>query len=191
MTFLTKEEERVIGCLIEKKFTTPEYYPLTLNSLKNACNQKSNRDPVVDYTEDDVDNVIDKLFDKKMVFKVSGSDHRVPKYNENFTKFFELSQPEVAVMCLLMLRGPQTIGELRGRTSRIYNFEDLSEVERTLSDLINKESEYKFVVKLPRTTGRDPRYSCALAGEPDLELLKPKKKFSRISLINFNPKLIN
>ncbi len=176
MAFLTKVEERIIGCLIEKKHATPEYYPLTLNSLKNACNQKSNRDPVVEYTESEVEDAIQTLFDKKMVFKVSGADYRVPKYNENFTKFFELTQPQAALMCVLMLRCPQTIGELRGRTSRIYNFADLAEVEQTLSDLINVDGDHKFVVKLPRTTGRDPRYACVLTGEPAPELLKSKEE---------------
>jgi len=167
MSFLSKEEERVIGSLIEKKHTTPEYYPLTLNSLKTACNQKSNRQPVVSYSDEDVEIVLNSLFEKKLVFKVSGSVQRVTKYNENFSNYYNLSIQQTAVMCVLMLRGAQTIGEIRGRTSRIYKFETLGEVEETLQSLINFESKEKFVIKLPRLTGRDPRYVSVLSGEPD------------------------
>lgn len=175
MSFLTHEEERVIASLIEKEFTTPEYYPLTLNSLKNACNQKSNRDPVVEYSESDIEQVLESLFIKKMVFKVSGAEYRVPKYNENFTKYFELTKQEIAVMCLLMLRGPQTIGELRSRTGRLYYFENLADVEETLTKLMQRDGEFKFVEKLPRQSGRDARYVSVLAGEPDIDLIKPKQ----------------
>lgn len=168
MNFLTREEERIIGSLIEKKHTTPEYYPLTLNSLRAACNQKSNRDPVVSYSEEDAELVLNSLFEKKLVFKVSGAEQRVTKYNENFSNYFNLSIQQTAVMCVLMLRGAQTIGEIRGRTSRIYKFENLGEVEDTLQSLINYESEEKFVIKLPRSTGRDPRYVSVLSGEPEI-----------------------
>lgn len=168
MNFLTREEERIIGSLIEKKHTTPEYYPLTLNSLRAACNQKSNRDPVVSYSEEDAELVLNSLFEKKLVFKVSGAEQRVIKYNENFSNYFNLSIQQTAVMCVLMLRGAQTIGEIRGRTSRIYKFENLGEVEDTLQSLINYESEEKFVIKLPRSTGRDPRYVSVLSGEPEI-----------------------
>lgn len=168
MSFLTKEEERIIGSLIEKEFTTPEYYPLTLNALKNACNQKSNRYPVMNYSEKEVEEILESLFQKKMVFRVTGSDHRVPKYNENFTKFFELTQKEIAVMCILMLRGPQTVGEIRGRTGRIYVFENLGEVEDILHSMIIREGEIKFVKKLPRYAGRESRYVSILSGEPEV-----------------------
>lgn len=176
MPLFTTEEERIIGSLIEKEYTTPEYYPLTLNALKNACNQKSNRTPVVEYSEDEIENNLNNLFDKKMVFKVTGADYRVPKFNENFTKYFNLSRQETALMCALMLRGPQTIGELRGRTSRIYEFENLSEVENTLQQLINRAGDQKFVMKMPRLTGRDPRYASILCGEPNIEKYKTKEE---------------
>jgi hypothetical protein len=176
MSFLKKEEERVIGALIEKKITTPEYYPLTLNSLKNACNQKSNREPVVTYSEVEIQSILDSLFEKKMVFKVTGTDYRVPKFNENFTMLFDLSKQEIAVMCVLMLRGPQTLGEIRGRTGRLFEFDNLSAVENTLSGLMQKESEYKFVVRLPRQPGRDARYASVLTGDPDPELFKPHEE---------------
>ncbi|MBU1095710.1 MAG: YceH family protein [Bacteroidetes bacterium] len=176
MLIFTPVEERILGSLIEKEFTTPEYYPLTLNALKNACNQKSNREPVVEYSEEEIDNTLNFLFEKKMVFKVTGAEFRVPKYNENFTKYFNLTKQETAVMCMLMLRGPQTIGELRGRTNRIFNFEDLAQVENTLQKLINTDGEQKFVMKLPRQTGRDPRYVSILCGEPDIENYKHKEE---------------
>ncbi len=169
MPLLTKEEERVLGALIEKKHTTPEYYPLTLNSLRSACNQKSNRDPVVTYSEEDIEIVLDSLFEKKLVFKVSGAGQRVTKYNENFANNFNFSDQQTAVMCVLMLRGAQTIGEIRGRSARIYDFNDLGEVEETLQSLINFDSADKLVVKLPRSTGRDPRYASVLSGEPELK----------------------
>ncbi|MBN1302227.1 MAG: YceH family protein [Melioribacteraceae bacterium] len=166
MEFLSKTEERIIGSLIEKKFSTPEYYPLTLNALKNACNQKSSREPVTNYTEADIEQELESLFEKKMVFRVSGADHRVPKYNENFTEFFNLTKPETAVMCVLMLRGHQTPGEIKSRSGRIYEFKNLQEVETTLNSLINRGGELKFAAKLPRNSGRESRYASVLSGEP-------------------------
>lgn len=168
MSFLTKEEERVISSLMEKKHTTPEYYPLTLNSLKAACNQKSNRNPVVSYLEDDIEIALNFLFEKKLVFKVTGAEQRVTKYNENFSIFFNLTIQQTAVICVLMLRGAQTVGEIKGRASRIHKFESLGEVEETLQSLINYESEEDFVIKLSRSTGRDPRYISVLSGEPEI-----------------------
>jgi len=168
MNFLTKEEERIIGSLIEKKHTTPEYYPLTLNSLRAACNQKSNRDPVVIYSEEDVEIVLNSLFEKKLVFKVSGAEQRVTKYNENFSNYFSLSVQQTAVMCVLMLRGAQTVGEIKGRSSRINVFDNLGEVVKTIQSLINFKSEEKFVIKLSGLKGRDPRYVSVLSGEPEI-----------------------
>jgi uncharacterized protein YceH (UPF0502 family) len=175
MSFLTKEEERVLGSLIEKKHTTPEYYPLTLNALRSACNQKSNRDPVVSYSDEDVEVALNSLFEKKLVFKVSGAGQRVTKYNENFSNHFNFSVQQTAVMCVLMLRGAQTVGEIRSRAARIHNFKDLGEVENTLQSLINYDSDEKLVIKLPRSTGRDPRYASVISGEPEL---KEEKKLS-------------
>ncbi|MFC2084442.1 YceH family protein [Bacteroidota bacterium] len=170
MEFLTSEEERILGSLIEKKYTTPEYYPLTLNSIKYACNQKSNRLPVVNYTDEKIEEVIELLIEKKLLFKVSASEFRVTKYDENITRFFELTKPQIAVMCILMLRGPQTLGEIRSRSGRIYTFKDLREVEDVIGSLIKKESEHKLVKKFPRLSGREPRYACILSGEPKSEV---------------------
>ncbi len=191
MALFTKEEERVVGALIEKEFTTPEYYPLTLNALKNACNQKSNREPVVNYSEEDIAYILDSLFNKKMVFKVSGAEFRVPKYNENFTKHFELSKQEIAVMCVLMLRGPQTIGEIRGRTGRLYFFESLADAEDTITNLMQRDSEIKFILKLPRQSGRDARYVSVLSGEPDEQILKPAKKIEQDKLAELEATIAN
>lgn len=165
MNYLTKEEERIIGALIEKKFTTPEYYPLTLNSLKNACNQKSNREPIVDYNESIIESNLQSLSEKKLVFKVTGSDFRVPKYDENFCGLFNLTIEETAVMCVLMLRGPQTLGEIRNRSSRIHQFENLMDAEKTLQKIISEKTNPVFISKLLRKPGKDPRYACILSGE--------------------------
>ena len=112
---LTEPEIRVLGCLVEKEITTPEYYPLSLNALMNACNQKTNREPVVSYDECTVAATIDQLLDKGLVLKAGGRDSRVQKYDNYFADTFHLSPAEAAVMCVLMLRGPQTAGEIRGR----------------------------------------------------------------------------
>ena len=190
MPLLTKEEERVLGALIEKKHTTPEYYPLTLNSLRSACNQKSNRDPVVTYSEEDIDIALDSLFEKKLVFKVSGAGQRVTKYNENFSNHFNFSGQQTAVMCVLMLRGAQTVGEIRGRSARIYDFQNLGEVEETLQGLINFDSADKLVVKLPRSTGRDPRYASVLSGEPEVKEEPELKGISASEIDNLRDELL-
>ena len=126
---LTPEELRVLGCLIEKGITTPDYYPMTLNALTAACNQKSNRAPVVQYNEKTVVRTLDSLRDKELVRVVSGHDARVPKYYHRFNDVRGFTGPEVAVLCELMLRGPQTPGELRSRGSRMHPFENLAAVE--------------------------------------------------------------
>ncbi len=134
---LSDIEIRVLGSLVEKEITTPEYYPLSLNALTNACNQKSNRDPVVDYDEDEVRDALYELKDKGLALTCEGS--RVFKYDNYFADKFALSPEEVAVMCVLMLRGPQTPGEIRSRTDRLHAFEELSEVETTLEGLASRE----------------------------------------------------
>jgi uncharacterized protein YceH (UPF0502 family) len=163
---LDANEIRVLGSLIEKQITTPEYYPLTLNALTNACNQKNNRDPIVSFDEATVVRGLDSLRGKKLVSTVTGSGIRVPKYKHNFVEVFELNEQEVVVLCLLMLRGPQTIGEIRSRCGSMYNFESTTDVETTLTGLNNREQS-PLVRKLPRQTGqKESRYIHLLSGEP-------------------------
>jgi uncharacterized protein YceH (UPF0502 family) len=161
---LSPEEVRVVGALIEKQVTTPEYYPLTLNALRQACNQLSNRDPVVAFDERTVVWALESLRDRKLVRVVTTADGRVPKYRHVLDETLNLKSPEMAVMCVLMLRGAQTVGEIRTRTERLYPFSALSFVETTLEDLMAREAP--LVVKLPRQTGRkEPRYAHLLGGE--------------------------
>jgi uncharacterized protein len=165
MELLSPEEVRIIGSLIEKEYATPEYYPLTINSLTNACNQKSSRNPVVTYDEDLVESIIYKLRDKNLIAKVTGPDIRVPKYRQIFSQKYNLTNAETAVMCVLFLRGAQTIGEIKSRSYRIYEFKDLSETEVTLDGLINLK-ESPFVIKLPKESGKENRYTHLFCGEP-------------------------
>jgi len=161
-------EVRILACLIEKESTTPEYYPLTLNALTSACNQKSNREPVVSLEEKTVVRGIESLREKGLVLMVTGAGSRVPKYKHIFARRFQLNAPEVAALCLLMLRGPQTVGELRGRTARLHAFADLSEVDSTLNGLMSR-GEGAYVVKLPRQPGRkEARYAHLFCGEPEM-----------------------
>ena len=126
---LDEAEARVLGALMDKEVATPEYYPLSLNALVNACNQKSNRDPVVSYDEDTVETALDGLREKCVAVRVSGHDMRVPKHAHRLSEVMNLGRREAAVLCVLMLRGPQTAGELRGRTERLYPFDDLEAQE--------------------------------------------------------------
>ncbi|MHB9133581.1 MAG: YceH family protein [Armatimonadota bacterium] len=165
---LTAPAVRVLGALIEKEFTTPEYYPLTLNALINACNQKSNRDPVVAYDGRTVAEALEELKVPGLVHIVMGGDSRVPKYRQYFGEAYDLTPSEVAILCELMLRGPQTVAELRGRTERMGNRQEQDQVEATLEGLANREEP--LVVKLPRQPGRkEHRYAHLLAGEPIIE----------------------
>ena len=182
MELLSPEEIRIIGALIEKEHTTPEYYPLTINSLTNACNQKSSRNPVVSYDETLVENTIQKLRDKRLITKVTGADQRVPKYRQAFTSHYNLTPQQTAVICILFLRGAQTIGEIRGRSYRIYEFKDLAETENTLEELINID-DGPFVIKLLKDTGRENRYTHLFYGEPELPK-EPAKKISADDRIN-------
>lgn len=160
---LEKVEERVLGVLIEKGVTTPDYYPLTLNSLTTGCNQKSNRNPVLDLDEKMVVRALDSLREKELIRMVSGADQRVPKYYHRFGEVLGFSDGETAVLCELMLRGPQTVGELKGRGSRLHEFATLAEVESLLLGLTNRE----VVRKLPRQPGfKESRHAHLLAGEP-------------------------
>jgi uncharacterized protein YceH (UPF0502 family) len=151
---------RVLGALMEKEATTPEYYPLSLNALVNACNQKSNREPVVNFDEGIVEQALERLRVEGVAVRISG-ESRVPKHGERFAEKYNLGRREAAVMCVLMLRGPQTVGELRGRTERMYSFEDLEGVENTLQHL----SEMGFVQMLARRAGsRESRFAHLLSG---------------------------
>lgn len=160
---LTGAEVRVLGCLIEKEMATPDYYPLSLNALQNACNQTSNREPIVSYDEKTVAGALDGLKEKELARQENLG--RVPKYSENFLKKANLVQREAAILCVLMLRGPQTVGELRGRTERLHKFEALEEVQKTLQTL----EEWGYVKLLPRQPGRkEPRYAHLLSGLPEI-----------------------
>jgi len=134
-------EVRVLGALLEKDLTTPEYYPLTLNALQNACNQKSSREPVVNYDETTVAQGLELLRQKQLVLKVSGAGHRVEKYAHRLGETLNLGRRELALLCVLMLRGPQTVGELRGRTERMHPFNDMEEVERVLESLAARQPD--------------------------------------------------
>jgi uncharacterized protein len=158
---LDSTEVRVLGALLEKESTTPEYYPLSLNALVNACNQKSNRHPVVSYDDETVSNAIELLKTKRFAATILGGS-RVAKYGQRFSETLNLGRRELALMCTLMLRGQQTLGELRDRSDRMHHFEDLSEVERALEHL----NELKLAVKLPRQPGqKESRYAHLLSGE--------------------------
>jgi uncharacterized protein YceH (UPF0502 family) len=160
---LDAAELRVLGALMEKEATTPDYYPMSLNGLVNACNQKSNREPVVNFDEETVETALHELRAKGLASRISG-ESRVPKHEQRFVEKFNLGRREAAAMCVLMLRGPQTVGELRGRTERIFTFDDLEGVESTL----NRLAEIEFVKKLPRQAGfKEQRWAQLLAGDVD------------------------
>jgi len=174
MEDLTFEEVRIIGALIEKELTTPEYYPLTVNSLMNACNQKSNRDPVVSFNEQTVETTLDSLRGKGLATRVTGSDIRVAKYRQAFTEKLNLTSEETAITCVLMLRGAQTTGEIKGRTGRMFEFESLATVEEILKSLAERENP--LVIKLPRQTGmKESRYAHLLSGKPEIENKEAQK----------------
>jgi uncharacterized protein len=156
-------EVRVLGSLIEKQITTPEYYPLTLNSLTLACNQKNNRNPVTTLNENEVERALDSLREKNLAYVFYGSTSRVPKF-KHVADNLQLSAPELAAMCVLMLSGAQTVGEIRTRGSRLYDFSGLEEVEQTLQSLSARESD-PLVIKLPRQPGqKDARFVHLLCG---------------------------
>jgi uncharacterized protein len=154
-------EVRVLGSLLEKDITTPEYYPLTLNALVNACNQKSSRDPVVQYDEDTVHQALAVLQHKGLVTRVTGAGHRVEKYGHRLGETLNLGRREQALLCVLMLRGPQTVGELRSRTDRMHDFADMEEVEHVLEIMATRESE-PLVTRMPRG-----RWGHLLSGTPE------------------------
>ena len=168
---LTATEARVIGCLLEKQVTTPEQYPLSVNGVVTACNQKTNREPVMNLSESDVQEQLDNLVKRHFLRTVSGFGNRVTKYEQRFcnSEFgnLKLSAAEVAIITTLLLRGAQTPGELRSRASRMYEFSDLAEVESTLENLANRE-DGPYVIRLAREPGkRESRYMHLFCGEVD------------------------
>jgi uncharacterized protein YceH (UPF0502 family) len=141
MEILGAVETRVLGSLLEKDITTPEYYPLTLNALVNACNQKSSREPVVNYDEDTVVQALELLKEKGLALRISGAGHRVEKWSHRLGEALNLGRRELALLCVLMLRGAQTVGELRGRTERMHDFADMEEVESVLELLASRQPD--------------------------------------------------
>ncbi len=162
---LTDVEARVLGALIEKDITTPDYYPLSLNALVNACNQKNNREPVMTLDESAVRDALATLQEKRMAGPASGADSRVTKYEHRLQEVFNFDRREIAIVCVLLLRGPQTPGELRGRTDRMYHFEALEDVISTLDRLAQRQPPLARI--LPRQPGtKEWRYTHLLSGEP-------------------------
>jgi uncharacterized protein len=161
---LNETEARVLGALLEKEITTPDYYPLSLNSLVNACNQKSNRDPVMNLDEDSVRDALRTLQDNSLARSVSAADSRVTKYEHRLQEAFNFDRREAAVFCELLLRGPQTPGELRTRAERMHGFDDLSEAQSALQRLMNREPALvKVLARQPGT--KESRYMHLLSGD--------------------------
>jgi uncharacterized protein YceH (UPF0502 family) len=160
---LTVAQARVLGALIEKEITTPDYYPLSLNALMNACNQRSNREPVMDLDEDDARQSLHGLQDQRLAGPARGADSRVTKYEHWLGEAFNFSRAETALLCVLLLRGPQTPGELRGRTERMHRFDEISDVLAGLQKLMEREPA--LVAVLPRQPGtKEARYAHLLSG---------------------------
>jgi len=167
---LSEIEARVLGSLIEKEITTPDYYPLSLNALVNACNQKNNREPVMSLEEDAVRDALSGLQSQRLAGPARGADSRVTKYEHRVQEIFNFTRGETAILCVLLLRGPQTPGELRGRTERMYRFEHLDDVQSTLQKLTERDPA--LVKMLPRQPGtKESRFAHLLSG--DLESWAP------------------
>ena len=162
-------EVRVLGSLLEKEITTPEYYPLSLNALINACNQKSNREPMVNFDQETVEHALQTLRDKGLLLTITGAGSRVPKYGHRISEKLNLGRRELAIVCELMLRGPQTVGELRTRADRMHSFEDLAQVESVIEHLP------ELITKLPRRHGeKEARYAHLLSGAPAISENEPE-----------------
>ena len=160
---LTSAQARVLGALVEKEITTPDYYPLSLNALINACNQRSNREPVMNLDEDDVRQALHGLEDKRLAGRARSADGRVAKYEHWLGEAFNFSRAETALLCVLLLRGPQTPGELRGRTERLHSFEEIADVMAGMQKLIDRDPPLAAV--LPRQPGtKEARYAHLLSG---------------------------
>jgi len=172
---LSDAEVRVLGSLIEKEITTPDYYPLSLNALMAACNQSSNRNPVAHFDESTVARAVESLQEKKLVHLLDRGESRVTKYRHVLYEAMNLGRPAIAVMCVMMLRGPQTVGEIRTRSNRLYNFSSLEEVEITLNSLMSGA----LIVRLPRQSGqKEVRYAHLLSGE--VSFTEPEAEPDRI-----------
>lgn len=167
---INEAEARVLGSLVEKQLTTPEYYPLTLNALTAACNQKSNRDPVVSYDETTITGAVDSLRDKNLVYLFYGSNSRAVKYKHMLPSVYDLDEAGVAIIAVLLLRGHQTLGELRERTGRLHEFSGLGEVQEALDELSRRDEP--LVLKLERQPGqKEARYAHLLSGEVDQQVV--------------------
>ncbi|HEY1263348.1 MAG TPA: YceH family protein [Terriglobales bacterium] len=165
MDTLNEIEVRILGSLVEKDITTPDYYPLSLNALVNACNQKNNRDPVMNLAEDGVRQGLYSLQEKRLAGPAGGADSRVTKYEHRLQEVFNFTRGETAIFCVLLLRGPQTPGELRGRTERMHRFESLEEVQAALQRLMQRDPPLARL--LPRQPGtKESRYMQLLSGDP-------------------------
>jgi len=174
---LTDTEVRVLGSMIEKEITTPDYYPLSLNALVAACNQSSNRNPVAHFDEGTVADATESLREKKLVFLVDRGESRVTKYRHVVYEAMNLGRPAISVMCVMMLRGPQTVGEIRTRSYRLYDFSSLEEVETILNSLVSGNPP--LVVRLPRQSGqKEVRYAHLLSGE--VKLTEPEAEPDRL-----------
>ena len=180
MDLLSDVEVRVLGALIEKDITTPDYYPLSLNALVNACNQKNNRDPVMTLNEDAVRAALDSLQAQRLAGPASGADSRVTKYEHRLQEVFNFDRREIAILCVLLLRGAQTPGELRGRAERLYRFEELEDVHATLDRLSQRTPP--LVTVLPRQPGtKESRYMHLLSGNAVPAEVGPARTPSRSS----------
>jgi uncharacterized protein len=178
---LNEIECRVLGSLVEKEITTPEYYPLSLNALINACNQKSNREPVMNLDEAAVRQALHSLDGQSLVRSVSAADSRVTKYEHRLQETFNFYRHEIAILSVLLLRGPQTPGELRGRTERLHHFDDLNAVQSSLQHLMKREPP--LVQVLPRQPGtKEARYAHLLSGDVESFEAKPETATSMITL---------
>jgi uncharacterized protein YceH (UPF0502 family) len=172
---LSEVEARVVGSLVEKQLTTPEYYPLTMNALTAACNQKSNRDPVMSLDETAIMAAVDSLRDRNLVYLFYGSGSRTVKYKHMLPSVYDLDAAGVAILAVLLLRGPQTIGELRERTGRLHEFAGLGEVQETLDALIRRDDP--LLTKLERQPGqKEARYAHLLSGEVHQESIAPGRE---------------
>ena len=169
MKILSEIETRVLGSLVEKELTTPDYYPLSLNALVNACNQKSNRDPAMNLNEDAVRQALRSLEKEGLAGPADGMDNRVTKFEHRLQEAFNFDRREIAILCELLIRGPQTPGELRSRAERMYQFDDLAQVQSTLQRLAQREPP--LVKILPRQPGtKEARYAQLLSGDPQIDV---------------------
>ncbi len=173
---LTEIQTRVLGSLVEKDITTPDYYPLSLNALVNACNQKNNREPVTYFDEQTVREALNTLQEKRLAGPAGGADSRVTKYEHRLQEVFNFDRREIAVLCVLLLRGPQTPGELRSRADRMYHFEALEDVVSTLDRLSQRDPPVARV--LPRQPGtKEARYTHLFSGEPEVTAINVVRTF--------------